>query len=188
MELTCLYRNVGDFLSSFCPFIAQPDLCAHIVTYLQNSGAGRINAYICDTDLGVRNDQSCRDKVCSGGNVSRYRDLLPVQFPAGLNNGRSSGAVQLMDRADIRAEFFQHQLCVVPGKTGFCYRGLPFGIKPGKKNTGFYLRACDRRIIVYAVKPGGGNVQRSTSVVQDAGDIRAHLSKGIDDTLHGTGI
>ena len=67
-----------------------------------------------------------------------------------------------------------HKFCVVPGQRGLCDSGFAIGVKPCKEDGRFYLRRCDRRLIMDAAKCARINLQRRTVIVILACDIGSH--------------
>ena len=139
VQLAGADKDVGDFLSAFRPFIQQGDVPAHVLAHFEDACAGGVDPYSLDQDLGIRNDQSCRNEISGGGDIPGDGKFLPVQFIPGADGSRCPGAANLKSRADVRAEFFEHKFSMVSGEGRLCDRSFTFCVKPCQQNAGFNL-------------------------------------------------
>jgi hypothetical protein len=51
--------------------ILQRDVCTHVLQYLKDAGACRVDIDIAEQDLRSRNEKGCHDKKSSGRDVAR---------------------------------------------------------------------------------------------------------------------
>ncbi len=85
---------------------------------------------------------------------------------------------------DGGAKFFEGQLRVIARPRRFRHAGHAIRKKPREQNSGLYLRAGHRHVVVNGLEPGATDLQRREIIFASA-DVRAHFAKRADDALHG---
>ena len=155
-------------------FVDKGNVSAHIPAYIKNSSSGRIDTHIADQNLRIRYEKTCCDKISGRRNISRYTNVLCIQFAA-RKDGCTGTAVAVYYRSDISAKRFQHSFRMISGKCRFRYFCFAVCIKSCQKYGRFYLSRRNGRKIVNSVKCSRINLKRGAPISFQALNRSSHL-------------
>ena len=175
-ELRRIHNNVCDGLAPGNALVFKFNASAHGTQNVYQSTSRRIDAYARKTNRRIRKDRprhketGCTRKIFRNGPGSS-----PNSGPAAHGN---NFLISELDRSQA-----QHPFGVVASRRILNHRCFSIGVKTRKKNTGFYLRRCNRKRIGDSFKAGnGGDTDRGMTIAET--NVCAHFFERVRNARH----
>jgi len=174
--------QITDGFAGHLACIKHLDGGAHLGEHVEDAGAGGVEAYVFDGEVGAGSDGAGHKPEGGGADVAGHHHPLADQAAGGLDGHR--GAAGFAEK-DVGAEGAQHAFAVVAGEGRLDHGGGAAGGEAGEQQGALHLGGGHRRVDGGAAQLLPGDRQGREVAALAAGDPRAHLRQGPGHPPHG---